>query len=354
MKQTALYSQHLIHGGKIVEFAGWQLPVYYSSIIEEHQAIRTKAGIFDVSHLGRLEISGPDTAKLVQYLATNDIQSCQTGDILYALVCNDRGGIEDDILIYYRNPQSILLLVNASNTDKIKNIIKALTSRFNFSLDDITPNTVMIAVQGPKAILVIESLFSKSFKEMKKYSFIEFDNYIVSRTGYTGEDGFEVIVSKDQAIELWNQLLQHGQSVGLIPCGLGARDTLRLEAGNCLYGHEMNATTNPFEAGLGFAVKLTKPDFIGKSKLIELKNKPLQRKLVGIELRESGVMRDGYDIFANALSIGKTTSGSYIPSLKKSIGMAYVSMDYAKPGTMVQVMIRNKPYSAVIVNKKWR
>ncbi len=351
--RTPLYENHLKLNGKIVEFAGWELPVYYTGIIEEHLAVRNESGLFDVSHLGRIRIGNSAAQALIQTISTNDISNLQPGNILYSLICNPQGGIEDDILVC-KDKEDYLLVVNAVNTNKILTIINNKLPEFPAVIDNITSNTAMIAVQGPNAATIIDQIFPETPTQLKKYQFLNLGKVVLSRTGYTGEDGFELIVDSNEASTWWDTLLKEGKENGLKPCGLGARDTLRLETGNSLYGHEMDSHTNPYEAGLGFAVKLNKTDFVGKNALSEIKIKGIQRKLVGLEMTRGGIPRDGYPIELNGQVIGKITSGSFIPSIKKSIALGYVPIEHSASGTEVNILIRNKPYPAVIVNKKWR
>ncbi len=353
MKRTALYHEHFKHHGKMIEFAGWELPVYYSSIVEEHLTARSKAGLFDVSHLGRLEITGQDAQSLIQHIVTNDITKLIDWNIQYSLVCNEKGGILDDILIY-KYPDHYLMIVNAANTDTIINVLKENLKDRKVDIKDITSQTAMVAVQGPNALEIINTLYSSNVGHMPKYSFTTLGNVILSRTGYTGEDGFEIIVPGSDAPKVWNQLLDIGITYGLIPCGLGARDTLRLEAGNCLYGHEMDTTTNPYEAGLGFVVKLDKKDFIGKTSLEKIRQSPLSRKLIGLEMCNNSIPRNEYPIQKSGKKIGKITSGTFSPSLKKGIAMGYVPVELSKFGTELDIIIRDKPHTAKVVQKKWR
>lgn len=353
MKHTPLYHEHIKLKGKMIEFASWELPVYYSSIVEEHLAVRSKAGLFDVSHLGRLEITGEDAQALIQYAITNDITKLTDWNIQYSLVCNEKGGILDDILVY-KYPDHYLMIVNAANTDTILAVLKENSINRKVTVKNVTEQTGMIAVQGPKALEIINTLYSSNYGHMTKYSFTTFGNVILSRTGYTGEDGFEIIVPDAEAPKVWNQLLDIGISFGLIPAGLGARDTLRLEAGNCLYGHEMDVSTNPYEAGLGFVVKLDKDNFIGKETLAKIKQSPLSRKLIGLEMCNNSIPRNDYAIQKSGKVIGKVTSGTFSPCLKKGIAMGYVPLDSTKLGTELDIVIRDKPYSAKVVQKKWR
>ena len=353
MQRTGLYEEHLKLQGKMVEFAGWNLPVYYTGIIEEHLAVRETAGLFDVSHLGRLDLTGEDVVEVIQSVATNDISAMNDGEVLYSLICNPQGGIEDDILIY-KFPDKYMMIVNAVNADKIIDIIHQHSKGKSFHFVNKTDSTCMIALQGPASIKIMHQLIPILSPDYVKYSFTFSKDWILSATGYTGEIGYELILPSEEAPLVWNQLLKMGKPHGLIPCGLGARDTLRLEAGNCLYGHEMNAEINPFEAGLGFAVKLNKPGFIGKSALVELKAKGITKKLVGLEMTSPGIPRDHYGIQKIGVDIGHVTSGSYIPSLKKSVALGYVTKTESSLGNPIDIMIRNKPCTAVITNKKWR
>ena len=337
----------------MVEFAGWELPVYYSGIVKEHFAVCHKSGIFDVSHLGRLEITGPDAQSLIQYITTNDVTTMVNGGIQYSLVCQEDGGILDDILVY-QYPNHYLLVVNAVNTETVLQVLNKNIQNRNVQIKNITDDTCMIAVQGPKAIDIIEKQFSTKLHYLSKYYFTVLKDLTLSRTGYTGEDGFEIMVVNSEAGKIWNQLLEIGTMYGLIPCGLGARDTLRLEAGNCLYGHEMDQTTNPYEAGLGFVVKLNKSDFIGKSALLEIQKNPLKKKLVGLDMCDNSIPRGDCPIQKTNQLVGKVTSGTYSPIHKKGIAMGYLPLDLSKKGMEVDILIRDKPHLAKVVQKKWR
>lgn len=349
--KTLLFSEHLKAGGRIVDFAGWELPVVYTSIVDEHISVRKHVGLFDVSHLGRLLLKGDLQTQLdaIQYLATNDFSDLAVGSIRYGLICNNEGGVEDDILIY-RKQDSYLIIVNASNKDKIVQIIENIP--FPIKIEDQTNQTAMIAIQGPDADQLIQDVLSLDVTSMKKYTFIEYEGLIISRTGYTGENGFEIIVPENRAIEFWSSLVSSNIHPQL--CGLGSRDTLRLEAGNPLYGHEMNSHTNPFSAGFGFAIKLDKTDFIGKDALSKMKSEKLKEKLVGLTLTGTGIPRDGYEVYSENQLIGKVTSGSYIPGLNKSVALAYINSEYSTIGTQVNIQIRNRACPAVVGPKKWR
>lgn len=349
--RTLLFNEHLKAGGRIVDFAGWELPVVYTSIVDEHISVRKHVGLFDVSHLGRLLLKGELQTQLdaIQYLSTNDFSDLAVGSIRYGLICNNEGGVEDDILIY-RKEDSYLIIVNASNKDKIIQIIENIP--FPIKIEDQTNQTAMIAIQGPDADRLIQDVLSLDVTSIKKYTFIEYDGLIISRTGYTGENGFEIIVPENRAIEFWSSLVASDIHPQL--CGLGARDTLRLEAGNPLYGHEMNSNTNPFTAGFGFAIKLDKTDFIGKDALSKMKSEKLKEKLVGLTLTGTGIPRDGYEVYSENQLIGKVTSGSYIPGLNKSVALAYINSKYSAIGTQVNIQIRNRACPAVVGLKKWR
>ncbi|MCX7918611.1 MAG: glycine cleavage system aminomethyltransferase GcvT [bacterium] len=356
-KRTPLYDEHLKLKGKIVEFAGWQLPVQFSGIIEEHQRVRSDVGIFDVSHLGRIEVSGESAQPFLNRIITNDISNLEIGKIRYSLICNEQGGIIDDILVY-RLPKYFLVIVNAINTDKVYELLLYYGQIENVFISNLTPHTAMISVQGPKAISVLQPITTAdlSLSAFPHYTVTATTvaglNVLLSRTGYTGADGFELIIVGEKAPELWKKILAAGTSSNILPCGLGARDTLRLEAGNLLYGQDMDLTTNPYEAGLGFAVKLDKPEFIGRQKLIELHQKGVSRKLVGFKMMDAAIPRHGYQIYKSNREIGKVTSGSYIPSLKCGIGLGYIAHEYTQLDVQIEIKIRDTLHPAKIVKKK--
>jgi aminomethyltransferase len=341
LRKTPLYQWHESHGGRMVPFAGYSLPVQYEKgIIAEHNAVRNRAGLFDVSHMGELVISGKDALQNIQYLVTNDFSKMKTGRVRYTLLCNEKGGILDDLVVYKMDENLYMLVVNASNREKDAAWIRSRLSGA-VSFDDISENLSQIALQGPLSEAILSSVSNAI--PLKYYSFIERGKFgdiscMVSRTGYTGEDGFELYCKNEDAPLLWEKLLAAGKNVALsqgeaelIPCGLGARDTLRLEAGMPLYGHEMDETSTPFEAGLSFAVKMEKPDFIGKAAL-EGKTSP-SRIRVGIEITGRGIVREAAPVFYQGRQIGITTSGSFCPYLEKAFAMAFVDVENVVPGT---------------------
>ncbi len=355
MKKTPLYEKHLELNGKIIDFGGWELPVEYSSILAEHEAVRTKAGLFDVSHMGEILVTGKDAEAYVQYIVTNDISTMENNQIYYSLMCYPDGGVVDDLLIYKYNNEKYFLVVNASNTDKdyewfLKN------QKGDVKIENVSQNYAEVALQGPAAQEILQKLTSKDLNEIKFFYFedgvsINGINAIVSRNGYTGEDGFEIYVCPEDGAKLWDMILEAGKPLGLLPAGLGARDTLRFEVCLPLYGQEISESISPLEAGLGFFVKMNKESFIGKEALAEQKANGLKRKLVGFEMVDRGIARSHYEVFANGNNIGFVTTGSYSPTLKKNIGLALIDAKYATEGNEIEVSIRNKNLKAKIIKK---
>ncbi len=350
--KTACHDWHVAHGGRMVDFAGWDMPVQYSTITDEHQAVRMAVGLFDIAHMGRLRFTGPDDCRFLDHLVTNDVTKLEVGDIRYALVTNQAGGILDDVLVY-RFKGWYLLVVNASNRVKIVDWIEKHREPFDVSVEDITVDKFMLALQGPDASALLDPLVDADITQMRYYTGIEttvIDTAaIVSRTGYTGEDGFEVIVDADRGQELWEALINRGAATGLLPTGLGCRDTLRLEAAMPLYGHELNESIDPFTAGLSFAVKLNAADFIGKDALIAAKANKARPRRVGLQLTGRRIAREGALLFSDDTQIGEVTSGTFSPTLKKVIAMAYVDSAWSEPGTNIEVDIRGKRESAKVV-----
>ncbi|MDA0283329.1 MAG: glycine cleavage system aminomethyltransferase GcvT [Planctomycetota bacterium] len=350
---TPFHDWHASHDGRMVEFGGWHMPVQYSTIVEEHNAVRTAAGLFDISHMGRLRFSGDDACSLLDYLLTNDVSRLKVGQVRYSLVTNESGGVLDDVLVY-RLPDCYMLVVNASNRLKIVNWIGQHISRFNVRFEDQTHSYAMIAVQGPKAAGILSAIGAESASDHRYYSVSEMTvagmTALVSRTGYTGEDGFELIVPAETGMELWSRLLEVGQPTGLQACGLGCRDTLRLEAAMPLYGHELNEDTDPLSAGLGFAVKLDAADFIGRAALAKIAESQPQRVRVGLELEGKRIAREGATILSGHDVIGEVTSGTFSPTLQKAIAMGYVDVAASKTGSEVEVDIRGKRHPAKVVD----
>lgn len=345
--RTALFDWHASHGGRMVEFGGWEMPVQYAGIVEEHQAVRQAVGLFDISHMGRLIFSGTDARRFVDRLVTCRVDNLATGQIRYGLVCREDGGILDDILVYGLEHDAICLVVNASNRPKILDWLAQQPPLPDCQLTDQTTTTSMFALQGPQALSLLQPFTHTPLAAMKYYSGqpVEIDGVEVylSRTGYTGEDGFEIIAS-DTPVEMWERLV----AAGAKPCGLGARDTLRLEAAMPLYGHELNETIDPLTAGLAFAVKFEKPDFIGKAALQQIAQKPERPIRIGVQLTGRRIAREGASVLKDGHTVGHITSGTFSPTLQAAIGMAYVDSTLTV-GTAVEVDIRGKQEPATLV-----
>jgi aminomethyltransferase len=345
--RTPLYDWHVSHGARMVDFGGWDMPVQYTSITEEHNAVRTGAGLFDVSHMGRLSFGGAGALDLIQHVYTNDAATMKDGQVRYGLICNEQGGIRDDVLVY-RWPYGWAMVVNASNREKIVGWIEGQRGGRDVTMTDQTLTTAMIAVQGPKAVEVCRGIAEADASQLRYY-FATPTRYrgkgcVVSRTGYTGEDGFEFMVAADQAVTLWEELLNRGAK----PCGLGARDTLRLEAAMPLYGHELNEDTDPLQAGLGWAVKLGKGDFLGRDALLRRQNDPTLRRRVGLELEGKRIAREGAAVLSGGREVGRVTSGTYSPTLDRVIAMAYVDPALTAAGTACDVDVRGKSAPAKV------
>ncbi len=362
--RTPLYDWHVAHSGRMVEFGGWEMPVQYTSIVDEHHAVRKAAGLFDISHMGRLTLSGLDAEPLMSRLLTCRVDNLVDGQIRYGLVCNQAGGVLDDVLVNRLNDMNFGLVVNASNREKIVAWLQPLIEEIDhehrtrdLEFDDQTLETAMVAIQGPKALAILSRLTQSdvALGSLKYYSgcpaIVAGCEAFISRTGYTGEDGFEIIVAKDAArtTALWQSLLDEGRAEGLVPCGLGCRDTLRLEAAMPLYGHELSETVDPLTAGLSFAVKLDKPDFIGRESLLRIKDQPRKSVRVGLKLATKRIAREHSEVFFGPKPIGVVSSGTYSPTLDQSIAMAYVAADHATVGSTVEVDIRGKREAATVV-----
>jgi aminomethyltransferase len=353
MKKTILYDEHLKHGAKIVEFGGYLMPIEYTNISLEHQAVRKRSGLFDVSHMGEIEIKGEDATKFINYLTTNDLSLFGNMKMAYGLMLYENGGVVDDLMIYKYNPEHYLLVVNASNKDKDYDWIMTHKSEYNIEVKDLSDEISLLAIQGPFSVKVLQSLTEFDLSSLVLFDFAEFEvmkrKCMVSRSGYTGEDGFEIYASNEDILYLFKELATLPE-VSL--CGLGARDTLRFEAAMPLYGHEISEDINPLEAGLGFAVKLEK-DFIGRTALLKDKEEGLKRKIVGIELLEKGIARSGYEVFYDDEKIGYITTGYMIPNTDKTLAFALVDAKYANLGTQVYIQIRKHKVPAKIRNKKF-
>ncbi len=355
LKKTPLFEIHQKYGGKIVDFGGWALPVQFTGIIEEHRAVRAAAGLFDVSHMGEIEVTGAQALELVNYLITNDAPAMAVEQIIYSPMCYESGGIIDDLLVYRLGPERFMLVVNAANTEKDLEYIRSVAARFpGAQVIDRSNCWAQLALQGPNADRILQRLTRTDLSQIKYYWFrarvgVAGSGCLVSRTGYTGEDGFEIYCSPEDAPNLWDEIMEAGEDDDLVPCGLGARDTLRFEAKMPLYGHELDQNTTPFEAGLGFFVKLNKPEFLGREALARQKAGGITKKLAGFEMTGRGIPRAGYPIHHDGRAVGVVTSGTYAPTLDKNLGLGYVPVELAGPGTELEIMIRNRPVRAMVV-----
>jgi aminomethyltransferase len=354
LKRTPLFDEYKNYGGKTIDFGGWELPVQFSSIKEEHEAVRTKAGLFDVSHMGEIEVKGPNSLPYLQKMMTNDISKLKDGGAQYTAMCYENGGTVDDLLVYKIADEDYLLVVNAANIEKDYDWLKKHIDE-GVTLNNISEGMAQLALQGPLAEKVLKKLTDANVNEIGFFKFqinlvIAGKKVLVSRTGYTGEDGFEIYCNREDAPYLWNQILEIGKEDGVLPCGLGARDTLRFEATLALYGQELSPEITPLEAGIGFAVKLNKEaDFLGKEALVQQKENGVPRKLVGLEMIERGIPRHGYPVYSGDAKIGEVTTGTQSPTLKKNIGLALVNKEYSTLGTELDVEIRGKKVKAKIV-----
>jgi aminomethyltransferase len=353
LKETPLTDEHRRLGAKLVPFAGYEMPVQYAEgIMAEHRTVREKVGLFDVSHMGEIEIRGPGALDLVQRVTSNDASKMDIGQAQYSVMCRPDGGIIDDC-ITYRFADRYMIVVNASNRDKDRDWIMQAAREFDVQVTDRSDEIALLALQGPKAQEVLARLTDTDLDAVRYYHFTEGAvadvNAIISRTGYTGEDGFELYVAAADAVTLWRRLLLAGADDGILPIGLGARDSLRLEMGYALYGNDLDENHTPLEAGLGWVVKLDKGEFIGRSALAQLKERGVRQKLVGFTMKERGFPRHGYDVRVDGEPGGVVTSGIVSPSTGDGIGMAYVPAESAKPGTTIEIMIRDKATPAEVV-----
>jgi aminomethyltransferase len=352
--KTPFYPVYQQYGAKIVDFAGWALPIQYEGIIPEHHAVRESAGIFDVSHMGEIEVKGKDALLFLNYMLSNDLSKIKDYQTQYHIMLNEKGGAIDDVLIYRFSDQHFLIITNAANRFKDAEWLKGHAKDYQVQVNDISDEFAQLAIQGPKAVDIMKAAAGD---EVEKIRFFRFSDSIqingvaclVSRSGYTGEDGFEIYFKPEYAVDLWTYLLKVGREYGLKPAGLGCRDTLRFEACLPLYGHELAEDISPLEAGLSMFVKFEKEDFIGKQALLEQKAKGIKRKLIGFEMIDRGIPREGYEIAKDGISIGRVTTGYHSPTLGKNLGLALVDADISEPGTPVEVMIRAKAAKAVIV-----
>jgi len=354
LKKTPLHDSHVALGARMVPFGGWDMPVEYAGIAAEHQAVRTAAGLFDVSHMGEIEIAGRDALAAVQHITSNDASKLQVGQAQYSALTTPSGGFVDDVLVYRFGPSHFLLVVNAGNIEKDHAwIAEKAPEAGEVAIVNSSDRYALVAVQGPTARAIVQSLTAIPLDEMKYYWFAHGEiaglRGTVSRTGYTGEDGVEIFVPPQMAPRLWNALLDAGRDHGLVPCGLGARDTLRLEAGMRLYGNDMDETTSVVECDLNWIVGWAKPSFIGADVLRAQKANGTARKIIGFEMLARAIARHGYPVLKEGEAVGSVTSGTQTPFLKKAIGMAYVPVAMAAPDTEFEIEVRGRPARARVV-----
>ncbi len=358
LKKTPLYNIYKEYGGKIIEFGGWAMPVQFEGIIFEHEAVRCAAGLFDVSHMGEVEIKGTEAFEFVQNLVTNDVEVLKDNQILYTLMCYPDGGVVDDLLVYKFSEEHFYLVINAGNVEKDFQWMVTNKCLYDVEITNNSDSVAELAIQGPKAQEILQKITDIDLEEVKFFYFkedvlIDGIKCLISRTGYTGEDGFEIYTSIEEIEKLWHKLLIIGEKEGLKPAGLGSRDTLRFEACLPLYGNELSQDITPLEAGLGFFVKLQKHNFIGKEALLKQKEEGLKRKLVGFEMKDRGIPRHGYEVLAKGEKIGVVTTGYLSPTLKKNIGLALIDSKYSEIGTEIEIVIRNKSLRAEVISKKF-
>ena len=356
LRRTALYERHRELGGRLIEFGGWEMPVQYRGIFEEHRAVRDRAGLFDLSHMGELWVSGAGAASGLAYALVTDPVRLAVGRAHYSMICAPDGGTIDDLIVYRLAEERFLVVPNASNAPVVADELRARLAGFNAALDDASLRTSLVAIQGPRAEEILRPLCDLDLASLRYYSIAEGHAAgapaWVARTGYTGEDGFELFLAWEDAVRAWERLLDAGAAAGIVPAGLGARDTLRLEAGMPLYGNELDRATNPFEAGLARIVKLDKPnDFVGRRALEEVARSGPRKKLAGLVVRGRGIARHGYPVYlrADERPSGVVTSGTSSPTLGLPIAMAYLPPEAGEPGTMVEVGIRDARVAAEVV-----
>ncbi|MFJ7746154.1 glycine cleavage system aminomethyltransferase GcvT [Peribacillus sp. NPDC097295] len=355
LKRTPLFEVYSENGGKTIDFGGWELPVQFSGIKDEHEAVRTKAGLFDVSHMGEIEVKGTESLVFLQKMLTNDVSKLKQGGALYTAMCYENGGTVDDLIVYQKAEDDYLLVVNAANIEKDFNWLQA-NGMDGVKIHDVSNDYAQLALQGPQAEKVLQKITDQTdlstigFFKFKEDVHIHNISTMVSRTGYTGEDGFEIYCRSEDGPALWRAILEAGKEEGIQPIGLGARDTLRFEAKLPLYGQELSPDITPIEAGIGFAVKTEKEsDFFGKSVLLEQKDKGATRKLVGLEMIERGIPRHGYKVYSGDKVIGEVTTGTQSPTLKKNVGLVLIDKNHSDLGTEVEVEIRSKRVKAIII-----
>jgi aminomethyltransferase len=353
VKKTRLNSSHKKLGAKMIEFFGWEMPVEFSGVVDEHLAVRQKAGLFDVSHMGEIIISGRQALDFVQYLTPNDAARLTPEKAQYSCLTTPQGTFVDDLLVYCLDAEKYLLVVNCSNSDKDYGWILSHKERFEMEVENKSDDYTQLALQGPRALEILNPLIDVNLEEMNSFGSgwgeIEREKVLVSRTGYTGEDGFEIYTLSSRPEKIWDAVLERGKTFGLVPVGLGARDTLRLEAKLMLYGNDIDETTTVLEAGLEWLVKYKKGEFLGRDALLKQKEEGIKRKLVGFELVERGIARQHYPVFMEGEKVSEVNSGTFSPYLKKSIGLTYLPVEYKEIGTEFEIGIRNKKVKARVV-----
>ncbi|MFB3776115.1 MAG: glycine cleavage system aminomethyltransferase GcvT [Bryobacteraceae bacterium] len=352
LRATPLNPVHRRLGARMVDFGGWDMPVQYSGILEEHHAVRRAVGVFDVSHMGEIEIRGAEALALAEFVTTNAVSRLKTGQIQYSGLLYPHGGFVDDILVHKVAEDHYFLCVNASNQEKDFEHIRA-SNRWNATVEYASERYAQIAVQGPQSRATLQKLTATDLAAMRYYTFLDGEvsgePARIARTGYTGEDGFEIYVAPEAAPRLWDRIFDAGQDLGVKPCGLGARNTLRLEAAMALYGHEIDATITPLEAGLDWVVKMDKGDFQGRAVMEKQLKEGIRRKLIGLEMRGRGIARDGYEVVDGGRPVGWVTSGAPSPTLNKNIGLCYLPVEQATAGREISVLIRGQAVEAVTV-----
>lgn len=358
VRKSPLDAEHRAAGGKMVPFAGWSMPVSYAGVIDEHRAVRSAAGLFDVSHMGEAIVAGGQAEAFLQFATPNDVAKLEPGQAHYSSLLTEAGTYVDDLLVYRLTSEEFLLVVNAANTARDLEYLRAVASGefgdgADLSIREVTDSFALLALQGPKAASLLAPLVDEALDTLGYYrcrwTQVAGRKVFLARTGYTGEDGFEIFVAAEVAGDLWRELMAAGQSHGLVPAGLGARDTLRTEAAMALYGHEIDDTTTPFEARLGWTTKLDKGPFVGRRALVEAKSKGPVRKLVGFEITGRGIAREGYCVLIDGASVGAVTSGTFSPTLERAIGMAYVPSEFAQIGREIEIERRGRALAAVQV-----
>ena len=354
LKATPLLGLHKELGAKLVPFVGWNMPIQFAGVLSEHTCVRERVGLFDVSHMGEIEVKGKDAKKFLQFLLSNNVEKMFDGSILYSLMCYETGGVVDDLLAYRFSENHYFLCVNASNSDKDYDWIARHASSFNVNIKNISSETSQLALQGPDAKNVLQSLCDISLDDLSYYNFrkgmVNNVESLISRTGYTGEDGFELYLSPEKVSEVFRSLMEQGRSYGIQPIGLGARDTLRIEMGYPLYGNEIDNNPTPLDAGLGWVIKFDKGEFLGRGSLLKQKEQGSpRRKLVGLKLLTRGVPRAHYQVFKNGESVGEVTSGTFSPTLNTGVGLCYVSSEYSDVGNHLDVKIRDQLVATEVI-----